>query len=162
MSKLIEEIHNESPDKGYRRIRDELERRHGIKANDKRVLRICRSRGVKSTVKYANNGCTKQAANPQYTAQNILNREFKADKPNEKWLTDVTEFKWYEGVCPAYGSSNQLSLSFRSVPSIAPAMRNRFTQRRKFLSATSRSRNFIGQSWSTLSKKPLMSDSKTQ
>lgn len=20
------------------------------------------------------------------------------DKPNEKWLTDVTEFKWYEGV----------------------------------------------------------------
>jgi transposase InsO family protein len=98
ISKLIEEIHNESPDKGYRRIRDDLERRHGIKANDKRVLRICRIRGIKSTVKYANNGCTKQAANPQYIAQNILNREFKADKPNEKWLTDVTEFKWYEGV----------------------------------------------------------------
>ena len=25
-----------------------------------------------------------------------MNREFHADKPNEKWLTDVTEFKWYE------------------------------------------------------------------
>ncbi len=24
--------------------------------------------------------------------------QFHADKPNEKWLTDVTEFKWYEGV----------------------------------------------------------------
>ena len=23
--------------------------------------------------------------------------KFHADKPNEKWLTDVTEFKWYEG-----------------------------------------------------------------
>ena len=42
----IEKIHNASPDKGYRRIRDELERYHGIKANDKRVLRICRKRGI--------------------------------------------------------------------------------------------------------------------
>ena len=31
-------------------------------------------------------------------AQQTLNREFHADKPNEKWLTDVTEFKWYEGI----------------------------------------------------------------
>lgn len=34
---------------------------------------------------------------PEVTAENILNRDFHADKPNEKWLTDVTEFKWYEG-----------------------------------------------------------------
>ena len=27
----------------------------------------------------------------------ILNRDFHADKPNEKWLTDVTEFKYYVG-----------------------------------------------------------------
>jgi len=27
-----------------------------------------------------------------------LNRKFHADRPNEKWLTDVTEFKWYEGI----------------------------------------------------------------
>ncbi len=24
---------------------------------------------------------------------NLLNREFEAKKPNEKWVTDVTEFK---------------------------------------------------------------------
>lgn len=30
---------------------------------------------------------------PQITAENILNREFVADNPNEKWLTDVTKFK---------------------------------------------------------------------
>ena len=41
----------------------------------------------------SNNGCTRQAANPQFVAENILNREFYADAPNEKWLTDVTEFK---------------------------------------------------------------------
>ena len=92
---VIEKIHTESPDKGYRRIRDELERYHDIKVNDKRVLRICRKKGIKSTIKYANNGCTRQAANPQFIAENILNREFSADAPNQKWLTDVTEFKYY-------------------------------------------------------------------
>ncbi|MEE3494419.1 MAG: IS3 family transposase [Butyrivibrio sp.] len=91
----IEKIHTESPDKGYRRIRDELERYHDIKVNDKRVLRICRKKGIKSTIKYASNGCTRQAANPQFIAENILNREFSADAPNQKWLTDVTEFKYY-------------------------------------------------------------------
>ena len=33
----IEKIHTDSPDKGYRRIRDDLERYHGIDVNDKRV-----------------------------------------------------------------------------------------------------------------------------
>lgn len=62
------------------------------------MLRICRKRDIKSTIKYTNNGCTRNSNNPQYIADNILNREFHADKPNEKWLTDVTEFKWYEGI----------------------------------------------------------------
>lgn len=94
----IEKIHAESPDKGYRRIRDELERYHGIHANDKRVLRICRKLNIKSTIKYKNNGCTRQSPNPQYMAENILNREFTADAPNKKWLTDVTEFHYYTGI----------------------------------------------------------------
>lgn len=93
----IEKIHAESPDKGYRRIRDDLERYHDIKVNDKRVLRICRKTDIKSTIKYANDGCTRQAANPQFIAENVLNREFYADAPNQKWLTDVTEFKYYIG-----------------------------------------------------------------
>ena len=98
IAEKIEKIHMESPDKGYRRIRDDLERYHGIKANDKRVLRICLKKDIKSTIKYSNNGCTRQAANPQFIAENILNREFSADAPNQKWLTDVTEFKYYTGI----------------------------------------------------------------
>jgi len=96
IAELAEQIHNESPDKGYRRIRDDLDRFHDIRISDKKALRICRSRDIKSTIKYANNGCTRNANNPQYLAENVLNREFHAEKPNEKWLTDVTEFKWYE------------------------------------------------------------------
>ncbi len=34
---------------------------------------------------------------PEITAENVLNRDFHADAPNEKWLTDVTEFKYYDG-----------------------------------------------------------------
>lgn len=91
----IEKIHENDPAKGYRRIRDDLERFHGIAVNDKRVLRICRKRQIKSTIKYANNGCTRNAKDPQYLAENLLDRNFHADAPNRKWLTDVTEFKYY-------------------------------------------------------------------
>lgn len=34
----------------------------------------------------------RKAVKPDYIAENILNRDFKAQNPNEKWLTDVTEF----------------------------------------------------------------------
>lgn len=98
LAEKIEKIHMESPDKGYRRINDDLRHDENIHVNDKRVLRICRVRNIKSTVKYANNGCTRHAKNSQYLAENLLNRQFHAAKPNEKWVTDVTEFKWYEGV----------------------------------------------------------------
>lgn len=94
----IKRIHNESPDKGYRRLNDDLRHDYGIYVNDKRVLRICRARDTRSTVKYNNHGCTRQAKNSQHLAENLLGRQFHADKPNEKWLTDVTEFKCYEGI----------------------------------------------------------------
>ena len=90
LAEKIEQIHQESPDKGYRRIRDDLDHDHGLHVNDKRVLRICWVRNIKSTIKYSNHGCTRSAQNPQFTTENILNRQFYADKPNEKWLTDVT------------------------------------------------------------------------
>ena len=34
-----------------------------------------------------------QSSRPETTAENKLKREFNATKPNEKWATDVTEFK---------------------------------------------------------------------
>ena len=95
---LVENIHEKHPEMGYRRLKDELDRHHNTHVNDKRMLRICRSRRIKSTIKYSNHGCTRQGKNPYYLADNLLNREFKADKPNQKWLTDVTEFKYYVGI----------------------------------------------------------------
>ena len=97
IAEAISSIHRESPDKGYRRIRDDLLRDYGFDVNDKRVLRICRILGIKSTIKYERNSCTVNASCPQHVAENILNRNFSADAPNQKWLTDVTEFKYYVG-----------------------------------------------------------------
>ena len=83
---------------GYRRIRDELEKHHAIDVNDKRVLRICRKNRIRSTIKWRPKSCTKSCKDPAHIAKNYLNRDFHAESPNEKWLTDVTEFKYYIGM----------------------------------------------------------------
>lgn len=98
ISEKIRGIHDKHPDMGYRRIKDELEKRHGIAVNDKRVLRICRIEHIQSTIKWKPKSCTKSSDDPAHIARNYLNRDFHADAPNEKWLTDVTEFKYYIGV----------------------------------------------------------------
>ena len=97
LAENIKAIHEEFPEKGYRMIRDILERDYGFPVSDNRVLRICRALGIKSTIKYRNEGCTVSGRNPQHIAENVLGRDFHADRPNEKWLTDVTEFKYYIG-----------------------------------------------------------------
>ena len=42
IAEAIKIIHKEYPDKGYRRIRDDVDRDYGFPVNDKRILRICR------------------------------------------------------------------------------------------------------------------------
>jgi len=97
IAEQVKKIHEVHPDMGYRRMRDELDRHHGIRVNDKRVLRICRALHVQSTIKFRRHGCTRSAASPQYVAKNYLGRRFHADAPDLKWLTDVTELKYYVG-----------------------------------------------------------------
>lgn len=93
----IQKIHKEHPDMGYRRIRDELEGHKRIQVNDKRVLRICRKCNITSDIKWKPKSCTRRDTNPDHIAKNYLHRDFHANKPNEKWLTDVSEFKYYSG-----------------------------------------------------------------
>jgi transposase InsO family protein len=74
---------------GYRRITAAI-RRDGTLVNHKTVQRLMRLLGVKSCVrikKYrAYHGEVGRAA------PNVLERQFEAGRPNEKWVTDVTEF----------------------------------------------------------------------
>ncbi len=74
---------------GYRRITDEL-RQTGPAVNHKAVQRVMQSQGLKSLVrpkKYRSYRGVNHINIP-----NILGRRFQAESPNQKWVTDVTEF----------------------------------------------------------------------
>ena len=47
--------------------------------------------GIKSVIRKKKKKYEKSKA--EITAENLLARDFYASKPNEKWSTDVTEFK---------------------------------------------------------------------
>lgn len=82
---------------GYRRVTIAL-RNKGLVVNHKCVYRIMKEQGLlcgkfhrKSRSYYSYKGQVGKIAD------NELNRGFKVDKPNEVWLTDVTEFKTDNG-----------------------------------------------------------------
>jgi len=74
---------------GYRRITLNLRRTLSKDINHKREHRLMRVAGIQSVIRRKRKKY--KPSTPQHVAENILNREFTAEKPNEKWLTDVTE-----------------------------------------------------------------------
>ncbi|RXI96623.1 IS3 family transposase [Anaerobacillus alkaliphilus] len=77
---------------GYRRIRDELTIR-GQKVNHKKVQRIMKELGLKCLVRMKKYKSYKGTVGK--IAPNHLDRQFTADAPNQKWVTDITEFKLF-------------------------------------------------------------------
>ena len=71
-----------------------LKRKYNIQCNHKRVLRLMRSMNLRSIIRRKTKGCTIVRGNE--FEENILNRDFKADNINEKWVTDVTYLKYGE------------------------------------------------------------------
>ena len=80
---------------GYRQMTVVINREHNVHYNKKRICRLMNILHLKSVTRIKKH--TYIQSTPQITAENILNRDFHAEKPNEKWLTDVTEFKYYDG-----------------------------------------------------------------
>ena len=74
---------------GYRRVTLEL-RRKGFKVNHKVVMKLMKQTGLTCKVRLKKYKSYKGERGK--AAPNILQRNFKADKPNEKWATDITEF----------------------------------------------------------------------
>lgn len=81
---------------GYRQMTITVNRIHETNYNKKRVRRLMQILHLQSVCRKKKYNYIKST--PEVTAENVLNREFYADAPNEKWLTDVTEFKYYVGV----------------------------------------------------------------
>ena len=78
---------------GYRRVHIWLERQ-GIRHNPKTILRVMQKYNLLSEVrrkKYHNYG------GYIHRYDNLLNRDFNADRPNQKWVTDISYIKTGQG-----------------------------------------------------------------
>lgn len=85
----IRRIYDESKGRyGYRRITKELRKTHPV--NHKKVQRLMRKMGIFCRVRMKKYNSFRGEAGR--IAPNLLERDFKANKPNQKWVTDVTEF----------------------------------------------------------------------
>ena len=81
---------------GYRRVVMWLRREYGIVANHKSVLRIMNKYNMLAVVRRRR--CYRRTLSGDLCHPNILKRNFKAERPNEKWATDITYIKTGEGV----------------------------------------------------------------
>jgi len=84
------EFHRHHGRYGYRRITAAL-RQAGRIINHKAVQRLMGELGLKSLVRPKKYKSYK--ADAMEASEDVLQRDFEADRPNEKWVTDVTEFK---------------------------------------------------------------------
>ncbi|WP_448767206.1 IS3 family transposase, partial [Acinetobacter sp. AGC35] len=80
---------------GYRQLTLHLRRQMNQPINAKRVYRLMRLQGIQSVIRRKRKKYV--GSTPQQVAENVLNREFHAEAPNQKWVTDVTEFKYGNG-----------------------------------------------------------------
>ena len=77
---------------GYHRITEVLHSR-GFAVNHKTVQRLMKELGLICRVKMKKYRSYKGEVGK--IAPNLLNRDFHADRPNQKWVTDVTEFSLF-------------------------------------------------------------------
>ncbi len=80
---------------GYRQLTLHMCRQTNSRINHKRVLRLMRIEGIQSVIRRKKKKYVRST--PQHVVENVLARKFQAEAPNEKWLTDVTEFKYGSG-----------------------------------------------------------------
>ncbi|MFI6400504.1 IS3 family transposase [Rhodococcus coprophilus] len=127
-------IHADDPAFGYRFIADELPG-HGIAAGENRVARLCSQERIWS-VFAKKKGLNRKAGPPVH--DHLVDRRFTAERPNELWLSDITEHRTDEGklyLCAIKDlHSNRIvgySIDSRMKASLAvSALRNAVAQRK--------------------------------
>lgn len=90
----IQAIYHENRGRyGYRRITAELRNRN-YTINHKTVLKLMKELGIQCFVRAKKYKSYKGEIGK--ICDNLLKREFEAEKPNQKWVTDVTEFRVHD------------------------------------------------------------------
>jgi len=80
---------------GYRRVHIWLARR-GIHHNPKTVLRVMNKYGLLSEIRRRKK--YRVMGQQLHKYENILNRDFAADRPNQKWVTDISYIHTAQGI----------------------------------------------------------------
>ncbi len=80
---------------GYRRVHIWLERQ-GIYHNPKTILRVMQKYNLLSVVRRKK---FKYVSKHLHKYPNLLNREFNAERPNQKWVTDISYIPTAQGNC---------------------------------------------------------------
>ncbi len=93
----IRQVHTQSQYRyGSPRIADEL-RERGVKASRNRVARLMHKAAIRSIMYKKYRVQTTDSSHDYPVAKNLLNREFTADKPGRKWVSDITYIPTGEG-----------------------------------------------------------------
>jgi hypothetical protein len=87
------DLYRDDPEFGYRLIADEL-RAAGHRVGENRVWRLCSAQRLFS-VHSAKRGLNRKPGPPVH--DDLLQRDFTATAPNEKWLIDITEHPTAQG-----------------------------------------------------------------
>jgi transposase InsO family protein len=86
---LIDECHKKHKSRfGYRRVVKWLKREKGLTVNHKKVWRITSRNNMLSVIRRKKPFKYKPNGNLRY--ENVMNRQFHADLPNQKWVTDIS------------------------------------------------------------------------
>jgi len=81
---------------GYRRVQLWLIREKSFYCNPKTVLRVMNKYGLLAEIRRYRK--YRQMGQQLHRYENLLNREFTADKPNRKWVTDISYIHTGQGV----------------------------------------------------------------
>jgi len=97
LSELIQECQQRcGKTYGYRRVHIWLIREKSLYLNPKTVLRVMGKYGLLSDVRRRKK--YKYMGQQAHKYENLLNRDFVADKPNAKWVTDISYIHTGQGV----------------------------------------------------------------
>lgn len=89
---LVREVFARTPNgMGYRQVAMALRAEQGLAISGKTVLRLMREEGCRCRIRRRRYNSYKGETGK--TAGNLLNRDFSADAPMTKLVTDITEFK---------------------------------------------------------------------
>lgn len=82
---------------GYRRVTLWIQQKKGFFINHKAVLRLMKKMNIRSVARKPKFYKKLNELGTYHRYGNILNRNFSAEKPNQKWVTDITYVRTQQG-----------------------------------------------------------------